>query len=101
MMRDMAFSWAVNNNQQEEYREFMGDEEGEAVFAAIGRHYADVGEAFIVIASRVLGRDIIVVTEGGRIAEARRATNEFEHDEPIYVHFNGHNHYGALVPVPQ
>lgn len=98
-MRDIAFSWAQHSDRRQEYQEFMGEQEGDEVYRAIGRYYADVGEEFIVIATEVLARDVVIVEEKGYGVRVRRQTEEYPRDEPIYIHYNGHNHYNAIVPA--
>jgi hypothetical protein len=98
-MREMAFSWAEHSGKRQEYQEFMGKQEGDEVYGAIGRYYADVGQEFIVIATHVLGRDVVIVEEKGYGVRVRRQTEQYPRDEPIYIHYNGRNHYNAIVPA--
>lgn len=57
-----------------------------------GNEWADDLE--IAILMRILNRPIVIVGPNGMI---RNLSNLIGEDSPIFVHYNGHNHYNALI----
>eukprot|EP01093_Parvamoeba_rugata_P016236 TRINITY_DN5964_c0_g1_i1.p1 TRINITY_DN5964_c0_g1~~TRINITY_DN5964_c0_g1_i1.p1 ORF type:complete len:109 (+),score=4.91 TRINITY_DN5964_c0_g1_i1:2-328(+) len=99
-LRQMVFSYAQQPDVRNEFKEFLGDQVGAELLQALGKDGVWVGDEFIGVAAKVLGRDIAVVQEKDGVAVVFMTTNQLSSEnERIYIHYNGTNHYNAFVDV--
>jgi hypothetical protein len=86
----------------DEFRGFLETQIGQSAESYIQgiRHGTEwAGNAEIEILMRVFGRPIIIISMNGGIRNLD--TLQRFHGDPIYVFYNGHNHYDGFLRIPK